>query len=168
MLYFVKAYFTNLLNIYDIEESISQGCRLLFICILLSYLCFCYPFMNWKKQRLSEAFENLSGEPGLELVITVLNVNEGHNTELMQQCSILREYAQYVARVRRFAEITSLDKAVEQAVSECIREGILADFLSRNRAEVTVWKMEFFTHEICVCAYLTQTRMRKNMRRNGD
>ncbi len=88
------------------------------------------------KQKLSEAFENLSGEPGLELVVTVLNVNEGHNTELMQQCSILREYAQYVARVRRFAETTSLDKAVEQAVSECIREGILADFLSRNRAEV--------------------------------
>ena len=88
------------------------------------------------KQRLSEAFENFSGEPGLELVVTVLNVNEGHNTELMQQCSILREYAQYVARVRRFAETTSLDKAVEQAVSECIREGILADFLSRNRAEV--------------------------------
>ena len=65
-----------------------------------------------------------------------MNVNEGHNTELMQQCSILREYAQYVARVRRFAETTSLDKAVEQAVSECIREGILADFLSRNQAEV--------------------------------
>ena len=90
------------------------------------------------KQRLSEAFENFSGEPGLELVVTVLNVNEGHNTELMQQCGILREYAQYVARVRRFAETTSLDKAVEQAVSECIREGILADFLSRNRADVTV------------------------------
>ena len=54
----------------------------------------------------------------------------------MQQCSILREYAQYVARVRRFAETTSLDKAVEQAVSECIKEGILADFLTRNRAEV--------------------------------
>ena len=87
------------------------------------------------KQRLSEAFENFSGEPGLELVVTVLNVNEGHNTELMQQCSILREYAQYVARVRRFAETTSLDKAVEQAVSECIREGILADFLRKNRAE---------------------------------
>ena len=87
------------------------------------------------KQRLSEAFENLSGEPGLELDVTVLNVNEGHNTELMQQCSILREYAQYVARVRRFAETTSLDKAVEQAVSECIREGILADFLRKNRAE---------------------------------
>ena len=87
------------------------------------------------KQRLSEAFENLSGEPGLELVVTVLNVNEGHNTELMQQCSILREYAQYVARVRRFAETTSLDKAVEQAVSECIKEGILADFLRKNRAE---------------------------------
>ena len=33
--------------------------------------------------RLSSAFEHLSGEPKLELIVTVLNVNEGHNAELM-------------------------------------------------------------------------------------
>lgn len=49
--------------------------------------------------RLSSAFEHLSGEPKLELIVTVLNVNEGHNAELMQHCSMLKEYAQYVARV---------------------------------------------------------------------
>ena len=48
--------------------------------------------------KLSSAFENLSGEPKLELTVTVLNVNEGHNAELMQHCSTLKEYAQYVAR----------------------------------------------------------------------
>ena len=53
--------------------------------------------------RLSSAFEHLSGEPKLELIVTVLNVNEGHNAELMQHCSMLKEYAQYVARVRRFS-----------------------------------------------------------------
>ena len=47
--------------------------------------------------RLSSAFEHLSGEPKLELIVTVLNVNEGHNAELMQHCSMLKEYAQYVA-----------------------------------------------------------------------
>ena len=29
--------------------------------------------------RLSSAFEHLSGKPKLELIVTVLNVNEGHN-----------------------------------------------------------------------------------------
>ena len=86
--------------------------------------------------KLSSAFENLSGEPKLELTVTVLNVNEGHNAELMQHCSTLKEYAQYVARVRHYAANMSLNQAVECAVDECIKEGILAEFLSKNRAEV--------------------------------
>ena len=86
--------------------------------------------------RLSSAFEHLSGKPKLELIVTVLNVNEGHNAELMQHCSMLKEYAQYVARVRLYAADMSLDQAVERAVDECIREGILAEFLTCNRNEV--------------------------------
>ena len=86
--------------------------------------------------RLSSAFEHLSGEPKLELIVTVLNVNVGHNAELMQHCNTLNEYAQYVARVRHYAADMSLDQAVERAVDECVREGILAEFLTRNRNEV--------------------------------
>ena len=86
--------------------------------------------------RLSSAFEHLSGEPKLELIVTVLNVNERHNAELMQHCNTLNEYAQYVARVRLYAADMSLDQAVERAVDECVREGILAEFLTRNRNEV--------------------------------
>ena len=86
--------------------------------------------------RLSSAFEHLSGEPKLELIVTVLNVNVGHNAELMQHCNTLNEYAQYVARVRLYAADMSLDQAVARAVDECIREGILAEFLTRNRNEV--------------------------------
>ena len=78
----------------------------------------------------------MSGEPKLELIVTVLNVNEGHNAELMQHCNTLNEYAQYVARVRLYAADMSLDQAVERAVDECIREGILAEFLTCNRNEV--------------------------------
>ena len=85
---------------------------------------------------LSEAFENLSGEPQLELKVKVLNVNEGHNQILMEQCRILKEYAQYVALVRRYLVERSLDDAVNQAVGECIQKGILADFLRKNQVEV--------------------------------
>ncbi len=86
--------------------------------------------------RLSSAFENLSGNPRLELIVTVLNVNEGHNITLMQHCSTLKEYALYVAKVRHYAASMPLNKAVEHAVDECIKEDILTEFLTQNRAEV--------------------------------
>ena len=75
-------------------------------------------------------------EPELELKVVTININDGHNEELMEQCKILGEYAQYVEIVRKNAEAMSLDVAVKEAVDECIQEGILTDFLRVNRAEV--------------------------------
>ena len=88
--------------------------------------------------RLSSAYENPTEDPDLELRVTMLNVNDGHNNELMEHCRTLKEYAQYVARVRKYAADPDivLEEAVERAVEECIKEGILAEFLMRNRAEV--------------------------------
>ncbi len=97
------------------------------------------------EEYLSEAFENLTGDADLELKVTVLNINEGHNRELMEQCRVLKEYAQYVARVRKYVPILGLDEAVSRAVSECIREGILSEFLRQNRAEVE--KVSIFEYD---------------------
>ena len=91
---------------------------------------------DFSEHRLSSAFENLSGEPKLELIVTVLNINEGHNALLMEHCQTLKEYSQYVAKVRKYAAGMPLDQAVKYAVDECIKENILADFLRKNRAEV--------------------------------
>ena len=66
----------------------------------------------------------------------MLNINFGHNKELMEKCRTLREYSQYVDRVRKYAKRMRIEEAVERAVTECTREGILADFLSSQRAEV--------------------------------
>ena len=54
----------------------------------------------------------------------------------MEQCQILREYAIYVARVRKYAKYMQLETAVKKAVDECIQEKILEEFLRKNRAEV--------------------------------
>ena len=85
---------------------------------------------------MSEAFENLSGEPKLDLEVLTLNINEGHNKELMEQCQTLREYAQYVKCVREYAKELELNEAVKLAVDECIRNNILSKFLRANKAEV--------------------------------
>ena len=99
-----------------------------------------YNGMDKKEDRwencLSEAYENLFGEPKLELKVVTLNINEGRNHELLEQCQTLREYAAYVALVRKYAKSMELEEAVEKAVDKCIYDGILEEFLQRNRAEV--------------------------------
>ena len=88
--------------------------------------------------RLSSAYENPTENPDLELRVTILNVNDGHSSDLMEHCRTLKEYAQYVARVRKYAakQDVSLEEAVTRAVDECIEEGILAEFLLKNKTEV--------------------------------
>ena len=83
--------------------------------------------------HLSESFENLSSEPKLELEVLTININEGLNKELMEQCQTLREYAQYV---RKYAKELELNEAVKLAVDECIRNDILSEFLRANKSEV--------------------------------
>ncbi len=95
--------------------------------------------------RLSDAYENPTDEPDLELKVTMLNINDGHNEELMNSCHVLQEYAKYVARVRKYVAEMPLDEAVERAITECISEGILADFLRKNRAEVV--KVSIFEYD---------------------
>ena len=91
----------------------------------LNFIVF-YNGTEKKKERwdnlLSEAYENQIGEPNLELRVATLNINEGHNRELMEQCQILREYAH---KVRNYTKEMELDAAVENAVNECIQEEIL-------------------------------------------
>ena len=86
--------------------------------------------------RLSDAFQKKQEFPELELCVTVYNINWGNNQELMNACRTLKEYAQYVERVRIYATEMSFSEAVEKAVDYCIKNGILSEFLSKNRAEV--------------------------------
>ena len=98
-------------------------------------------------EYLSESYENMSGEPNLELKVIILNINVGHNKKLMEECQTLREYAQYVAKVRRYSEEMELNMAVECAVSESIQEGILKEFLQKNRAEVIAMSIFEYNEE---------------------
>lgn len=65
---------------------------------------------------LSSAYVTETTNPDLELRVTVLNVNHGHNIKLLENCPILDEYAQYVEKVRGLASQPgmTLDQAVEK------------------------------------------------------
>ncbi|MBP3620431.1 MAG: hypothetical protein J6J16_01570 [Lachnospiraceae bacterium] len=89
-----------------------------------------------REMRLSDAYVHKVERPSLELIVTQININPGYNEELMEKCKTLKEYMLYVELVRVYQKDMSLEEAVKRAVDECIRNGILADFLKKNKAEV--------------------------------
>lgn len=90
------------------------------------------------EMKLSDAYQIPVENPALELKVIQLNINVGFNKELMKNCHTLQEYTLYVERVRKYAKQKPLSEAVNIAVQECIKEGILADFLRRHRAEAVM------------------------------
>ena len=90
---------------------------------------------DYEEFRLSDLYTMQDKDVSLELVAEVFNINKGHNKELVETCKDLQDYVEYTHRVRTYAEKMPIEEAVERAISECIREGILKDFLEANRAE---------------------------------
>ena len=87
--------------------------------------------------KLSSLYAKKAEHISMELETSVLNVNVGYNKILMERCRQLSDYAQFVSEVRkRLSKKIPLSEAVNEAVEDCIQRGILAEFLSKNRAEV--------------------------------
>ena len=86
--------------------------------------------------KLSDLYEvpTSSKSPCLECISIMLNINYGHNKELMEKCKRLKEYAVFVAAVRReLATDKPLEQAVSHAVDNCIRKDILKDVLTDQK-----------------------------------
>ncbi len=66
-----------------------------------------------------------------------------HNRELMEKCEKLKGYSIFVHLIREnVAKGMAMEEAVELAVSDCIRDGILEDILTKHRAEATAMILE--------------------------
>ena len=98
-----------------------------------------------KEKRLSDAYEQKTDHPQLELLVTMLNINLGTNSDIVNKCQPLLEYMQYVEKVRKYTSIMNINMAVEKAVNESIKEGILTDFLLKNKAEAV--QMSIFEYD---------------------
>ena len=96
---------------------------------------------------LSRLYSVEEKEIWLELKAVVLNINMGHNKELMEACRTLWEYAEYVRRVRLYRKEMSIEEAVERSITECIAEGILREFLIKNRAEAKAVSIYEYSEE---------------------
>ena len=121
---------------------------------------------DMQELRLSDMFEIVDNIPSLDLRAVMLNINPGHNPHLLDNCKTLRDYSEYTARVRRYAESSPLSEAVEQAITECIKEGILAEFLSKNRAEAK--KVSIYEYDEEKVMRMLQEDARDTGRQEGE
>ena len=97
--------------------------------------------------KLSDAYDKKMDKPELELVTTVLNVNEGYNEKLKNTCRLLREYMILITKIREKQKQMDLQQATYLAIEECIREDVLKEFLTRHRAEVIAMVLYDFDME---------------------
>jgi len=106
------------------------------------------PIPERKKYCLSDLFEKPMDNPELELTVTVYNINPGMNDELLEACKLLKEYVQFTEKIRENRKAMELKVAVNKAVDDCIKEGILEDFLREQRAEVIAMSIYEYDQEM--------------------
>ena len=92
-----------------------------------------------KELRLSDAFQQPTAQPDIEVVAHMLNINYGHNKELMERCRKLKEYAQFIDIIRHYLRENkqwSNEQAISKAIDDCIKNNILCDILQKERLRV--------------------------------
>ena len=78
----------------------------------------------------------------------MLNINLGHNKELMEKCRALWEYAYFVNEVKEnLKNGVPIENAVAEARKACIDKDILKEFLEKNSSEVEDVILEEFDRE---------------------
>ena len=101
-----------------------------------------YTFYNgkepWSREKtlyLSDTYARKEEAPMLELCVKVININPEEGHEILNRCGILREYSEFVENLRKHQQTDSSD-AYKNAIEECMKAGILADYLKKKGSEV--------------------------------
>ena len=96
---------------------------------------------------LSSAFEaTVDKDFGeLKLTIPVYNINKGMNDELFMKSPKLKQYAEFIAKVRELNKLyDDYAQAVREATNYCIANDILSDFLREQGGKiVSILSAEF-------------------------
>ncbi len=88
-------------------------------------------------QRLTDSFpEGLREQSDVEVKVSMLNINYGHNKELLEACRPLGEYAWFIEKIREYQKSYTIEKSVDMAISNMPDDYCLKPFLLIHRAEV--------------------------------
>ncbi|MCL1997602.1 MAG: hypothetical protein FWG65_02425 [Turicibacter sp.] len=86
-----------------------------------------------KVMRLSDSFIIPDKEPALELVVQVIDVNYGCGSEALAKSPTLNGYAYFIHCIDSHIKAgLRRDKAIANAIDTCIKEDVLAEFMSEH------------------------------------
>ncbi len=84
----------------------------------------------------------------IEVKVTALNINSGHNPEIMNASKTLGDYSMFVENVRKYSKETdNLKKAIDMAIKEMPEDSEVGEILRNNKAEVVSMCLEEYTQE---------------------
>ena len=105
--------------------------------------------------KLSDSFDF---EGDIDVRVTMLNINYGHNKKLMESCRPLWEYSWFTDKVRKGDKNKrELIKAINHALQDMPDDFAIKPFLIANKAEVT---------SMCITEY-NEARVRREMRKEA-
>ena len=91
--------------------------------------------------KLSDAFnKDHRAESDIEVRVRMLNVNYGHNAQLMENCGPLMEYSWFVDKIREYQKDDSIEEAMKKTTEEMPDDFRIKRFL--------------IAHIISVCLYI--------------
>ncbi len=107
-------------------------------------------FPDVESSKLSELVKWKGWEgANIELKVTTININYGHNMELLDDCPILKEYSLFIAEVRKQIALHGT-AGFEIAIDICIKQGVLAEYLKKNRRLVMSLFMGEYDQEMAL------------------
>jgi len=93
-------------------------------------------FLEYRLCDMFEGFDEDKVKPFLNLIVHVYDINKGHNIKIVKRSRILDGYVTLMAKIRENNLTMGPNEAMEKAVEECLKEGILTDFLNKHRGEI--------------------------------
>ena len=96
------------------------------------------------KLKLSDAFQVPDDSGEFEWTATMININYGHNQELLQMCQPLNEYAHFIKLVREYSKGIGVKEAIDLAIEEAREWECIGSFLYQCKSEVSVMLLTEF------------------------
>lgn len=88
--------------------------------------------------KLSDSYIEKTQEPMLDLTVKMININPANHHPLLQKSQSLYEYSAFIQKVRDYGVPGEpLTNAIEAAIYDCLKEGIMVEFLSTHGSEVS-------------------------------
>lgn len=81
----------------------------------------------------SIAFERPDDSGQFEWTATMLNINKGHNQDIMNKCHALFQYSDFIAKIKEYKQTMTMKDAIDKAVNYAVSNNYLNGFFKKHR-----------------------------------